>query len=263
MVAALAEASARGGRRRAGVPPMERSPLPQSLPLKRSQEGVVVYPPHPTLQCQQQPIPWCGAPLWSSPAPELDSARPKLYPAPQGAKGNLVEHLCAEKPLTAKVGAFQAPKDVVRRREQLPIQRSPSSSHPSPRGYSSADHSDKQCRKTHAQGSPLDSGLSLRNFEVPECAMREYEAKGVTKLHPWQARCLNIPGVLQGTRTLLYMAPTSGGKSLVAEIILLKQVLEHDNTALGILTLPYVSICQVCATVIIVSLALIALRFVV
>ena len=45
------------------------------------------------------------------------------------------------------------------------------------------------------------------------------------RLYPWQAQCLAVPGVARGTRSLVYAAPTSGGKTLVAEILMLKAIL--------------------------------------
>ena len=59
-------------------------------------------------------------------------------------------------------------------------------------------------------------------------------------LYPWQAECLCTPGVLQG-RNLVYCAPTSGGKTLVGEILLLRQILSTGRPAL--LVLPFVALC--------------------
>jgi len=60
-------------------------------------------------------------------------------------------------------------------------------------------------------------------------------------LYDWQAECLRTPGVLEGNANLVYCAPTSGGKSMVAEMLMLRRVLETGKPA--ILVLPYVSIC--------------------
>ncbi|CAM9444980.1 unnamed protein product, partial [Sphacelaria rigidula] len=57
-------------------------------------------------------------------------------------------------------------------------------------------------------------------------SLRRYHARNlkITNLYPWQARCLAEPGVVEGTRDLLYFAPTSGGKTMVAELVLLLRV---------------------------------------
>ena len=45
------------------------------------------------------------------------------------------------------------------------------------------------------------------------------------RLYPWQAQCLAVVGVAEGTKSIVYSAPTSGGKTLVAEILMLKTIL--------------------------------------
>ena len=60
-------------------------------------------------------------------------------------------------------------------------------------------------------------------------------------LYDWQADCLRTPDVLEGKANLVYCAPTSGGKSMVAELLMLRRVIEAGKPAL--LVLPYVSIC--------------------
>jgi DNA polymerase theta len=44
-----------------------------------------------------------------------------------------------------------------------------------------------------------------------------YARLGITQLYAWQAECVAVEQVLQG-ENLLYTAPTSGGKTLVAEV---------------------------------------------
>ncbi|KAF7378835.1 hypothetical protein HZH66_015069 [Vespula vulgaris] len=80
----------------------------------------------------------------------------------------------------------------------------------------------------------------LASWGLPPIILQKYEAKGISQMFPWQVECLSNCKVIQGRKNILYSAPTSAGKTLVAEILLLKTVLECKKKA--IFVLPFVSV---------------------
>ena len=50
-----------------------------------------------------------------------------------------------------------------------------------------------------------------------------YKYTKIKKLFEWQAQCLGKnQEVLRGQKNLIYFAPTSGGKSMVSEVLMLR-----------------------------------------
>ncbi|KAG7674872.1 hypothetical protein KSW81_002382 [Nannochloris sp. 'desiccata'] len=111
---------------------------------------------------------------------------------------------------------------------------------------SSDDDEDQKGRSveditTTAAAPPPPPPLELRTYLSPEVAEAILRIGGPETLYQWQAECLCRPGVLQG-RNLVYCAPTSGGKSLVADIIFLRRFVETRRP--GLLVLPFISLCN-------------------
>lgn len=85
--------------------------------------------------------------------------------------------------------------------------------------------------------------LSHRIYQLPKALVANFEALGIESIYPWQKQCLLGPGLIKGEKNLIYSAPTGGGKSLVADVLMLKRVLE-DREAKALLVLPYVALVQ-------------------
>ncbi len=83
------------------------------------------------------------------------------------------------------------------------------------------------CSKNKATCSYRCSDLRLISFPANPVGdeifmtMQAYAAKGVHKMYPWQAAALECG---KSGNNLVYCAPTSGGKSLVAEILLIRRL---------------------------------------
>lgn len=64
----------------------------------------------------------------------------------------------------------------------------------------------------------------------------------ITQLSAWQKECLTTPDVLKNGANLVVSAPTSAGKSLISDVLLLRTLLKRKKKV--ILVLPYVATAQ-------------------
>ncbi|KAH8675817.1 hypothetical protein BX600DRAFT_432366 [Xylariales sp. PMI_506] len=85
--------------------------------------------------------------------------------------------------------------------------------------------------------------LSHPRYGLPDRLVSNLIDLGIREIYPWQKHCLMGPGLLQGIKNLVYTAPTGGGKSLVADVLMLKRILESSD-AKALLILPYVALVQ-------------------
>ncbi|KAK9849842.1 Helicase [Penicillium brevicompactum] len=111
-------------------------------------------------------------------------------------------------------------------------------------GASEAQNEDRQ-QVVSAPPSSQNPLLFLANpkYGLPPALTANFAALGVSNIYPWQASCLLAKGLLDGERHLVYTAPTGGGKSLVADVLLLKRIIENPGRK-ALLVLPYVALVQ-------------------
>ena len=75
-----------------------------------------------------------------------------------------------------------------------------------------------------------------------EKVVTNYKEEGICQLFEWQAAALAQPGVLDDGANLVYTAPTSGGKTLVAEMLMLHRLEEGGAHAKAVFVVPYKAI---------------------
>ncbi|KAJ3522941.1 hypothetical protein NM208_g12651 [Fusarium decemcellulare] len=93
-----------------------------------------------------------------------------------------------------------------------------------------------------ASGDP-ELALSHPTYNLPPQLVNNLASLGIKQIYPWQRACLKGPGLLTGEKNLVYCAPTGGGKSLVADVLMLKRILEEKGSK-ALLVLPYVALVQ-------------------
>ncbi len=94
-----------------------------------------------------------------------------------------------------------------------------------------------------SQGSIYSIDNVVRRLGLPAEIANSYKRRNIFSLFEWQYKCLFESGVLErNDRNLLYSAPTSGGKTLVAELLMLRAVLVLKKKAIFIL--PFVALVE-------------------
>ena len=90
---------------------------------------------------------------------------------------------------------------------------------------------------------PLE--LALSKFGLRDSFVQALAFKGITTCYQWQAAALRE--ARPAGSNFVYTAPTSGGKSLVADILMLQQIERHVSdwrspSAKALVLVPYLSI---------------------
>jgi hypothetical protein len=187
----------------------------------------------------------------------IDIARKQAHHvAPVAGQKRPSEQLYLAPGLVAKQVAFRgrnanaedllesAPLETARDLLTAPVQRFTASQIRLAAGAGEAQDGDRQ-RGASAPPSSQNPLLFLANpkYGLPPTLIANFAALGVRSIYPWQASCLLAKGLLSGERHLVYTAPTGGGKSLVADVLLLKRIIENPGRK-ALLVLPYVALVQ-------------------
>ena len=85
---------------------------------------------------------------------------------------------------------------------------------------------------------------SLKEFMgFPESLIDVYKQEfNITQMFPWQVECLtHREEVVREKANLIYSAPTSAGKTLVSELIMLRNII-REPAKKALIVMPYVSL---------------------
>ncbi|XP_014224131.1 helicase POLQ-like [Trichogramma pretiosum] len=99
-------------------------------------------------------------------------------------------------------------------------------------------------KKTCLEKSNNATNLKKSNdfYGLPEIlknSIKKY--KGIDKLYDWQDECLKMKAI-EERKNLIYALPTSGGKTLVAEILMFKEIICNKKNVMFVL--PFVALVQ-------------------
>lgn len=79
----------------------------------------------------------------------------------------------------------------------------------------------------------------FKELNIPEAVINQWKERGISKLHPWQLECLKVDNRVLDGGSLVYSAPTGGGKTLVAEVLMVRRLLcsNHEGIILWVVPL--------------------------
>ena len=83
--------------------------------------------------------------------------------------------------------------------------------------------------------SDSKSEVRVENLDIPERIKQDYIEEGIKKLNPPQRDAVNS-GLMEG-RDMIVAAPTASGKTFIAELAMVNQVVKQDKTAVYIVPL--------------------------
>ncbi|CAG9562876.1 unnamed protein product [Danaus chrysippus] len=106
--------------------------------------------------------------------------------------------------------------------------------------------SDILAAEAEAKSIPVPKAKPVTNHEgfygLPMIVKGLFKTyRNIEKFYDWQEECLNLQAI-RDRRNLIYALPTSGGKTLVAEVLMLREVINRKHNAIFIL--PFVAIVQ-------------------
>jgi len=89
---------------------------------------------------------------------------------------------------------------------------------------------------------PAPGSCLLEDWGLPHSVSNSFARHGIKSLYSWQEECLQKISSTTSISSAIYSAPTSGGKSLVADILMIRRLLFEGRRAL--ILCPFVSICK-------------------
>lgn len=128
--------------------------------------------------------------------------------------------------------------------DSVPASKSPAPPCQSLKPQTTALHPKRSPAKPEASSKqllPTNKNLNqIDSWGLSSDIVREYRRKGICTMFDWQVECLSNTKVLFEGANLVYSAPTSAGKTLVSELLMIKNVLENRKKSL--LILPFISV---------------------